>query len=62
MNKTKIKITYIKDYGRNHNLYCDTVLGLRYARKVGDVEIVNNTILGKLKRNENDVKFQVINK
>lgn len=49
-NKTKIQITYIKNYGRNHELYCDKVLMLRKARKVGDKEIVNNTQLSALKR------------
>ena len=58
-NKTKIKITQIKDYGRNHNLYCDQILGLRCARKVGDIEVVNNTVLGKLKSNFRDVKFEI---
>ena len=62
MNKTKIKITYIKNHGRCHDLYCDTILGLRYARQVGDVEVVNNTVLGRLKRNDMDIKFDVLKK
>lgn len=38
----------IQDHGRAHDLYCDKVLWLRKARRVGDKENVNNTVLGKL--------------
>lgn len=60
-NKTKIEIVWIKDMGRNHNLFCETILGLRNARKVGDVEIINNTVLGKIKRNNYNIIIKVIN-
>ncbi len=49
-NKTRIKITHIKNHGRFHEQFCDKVLGLRYARNVGDDEVVNNTVLGILNR------------
>lgn len=49
-NKTKIKIIHIKNYGRCHEQFCDVVLGLRYARNVGDEEVVNNRVLGMLNR------------
>lgn len=48
MNKRTIKITAIKDYGRHHDQYCNTVLMLRKARKIGDT--VNNYVLGVLRR------------
>lgn len=48
-NKTKITITWIKDYGRNHDMFCNKVLGLRTARRAGDSEIVNHSVLGRLR-------------
>lgn len=50
-NKRTIEITEIKNYGRFHNQYCDTVLMLRRARNVGDREVVNNYVYSILKRN-----------
>ena len=47
-NKTTIKIVRIEDHGRCHDIYCDKILWLRKARRVGDIETVNNTQLGKL--------------
>lgn len=49
-NKTRIKITHIKNYGRFHNQFCDLVLGLRSARNVGDEEVVNNNVISMLNR------------
>lgn len=49
-NKVVIKITKIKDFGRNHDSYCDKVLMLRKARRVGDTEVVNHYQLGTLSR------------
>lgn len=46
---TTIKITKM-NWGRNTDIYCNTVLKLRYARKVGDTERVNNYVLGTLRR------------
>lgn len=48
-NKKTIKITYIQDMGKAHNLYCDTVLMLRTARRAGDIETVNHYVFGRLK-------------
>lgn len=59
-NKTRIMITSINDHGRSHNLFCESVLMLRKARQVGDIEVVNNTQLGCLKRNSNEVQFEVL--
>ena len=57
-NKTKITITWIKDQGRNHEIYCDKILMLRSARRAGDSEIVNNYVLGRLRANNgNDIEF-----
>lgn len=33
---------------------------LRTARRVGDEEVVNNTVLGALKRHESIVKFEIV--
>ena len=49
--KRMIEITAIKDHGRFHNQFCDTVLMLRKARRVGDREVVNNYVYSVLKRN-----------
>ena len=45
-----IQITKIKDYWKNHELYCDKILNLRYARRSGDTERVSNFVLGCLNR------------
>jgi hypothetical protein len=58
-NKHLIRIINIPDYGRNHNMYCDKVLWLRKARKPGDTEVVNNTVLGILRRN--NIQFEILN-
>lgn len=59
-NKTKIRITYIEDHGRNHDFWCDRCLMLRTARRVGDEEIVNNTVLGNLKRWNRVVGIEIV--
>lgn len=59
-NKTTIRIISIADHGRNHDMFCNRILMLRKARKSGDVETVNNTVLGALRRNPNEVKFEII--
>lgn len=59
-NKHKIIITYIKDHGKFHNQFCDSVLMLRHARKIGDIEIINNTVLSKLKNFESEIKFEIL--
>ena len=46
-----IEITAIKDHSRFHNQFCDTILMLRKARRVGDREVVNNYVYSVLKRN-----------
>lgn len=54
MNKKTIRITAITDHGRNHELYCSKVLMLRNARRIGDVETVNNYVLSVLRRMKGD--------
>ena len=44
VNKVKIEITKL-NYQRNAKTFCNTVLMLRTACKVGDVEMVNHYIL-----------------
>lgn len=46
-NTVTVKITKL-EYGRNAKLFCNTVLMLRTACKVGDVETVNHTVLSRL--------------
>lgn len=60
-NKRIIEITEIKDHGRFHNQFCDTVLMLRNARRVGDREVVNNYVYSVLKRNVgNEFNFKEV--
>lgn len=59
-NVTKIRITRLSDMGKNKELIMDKVLKLRTARNVGDVESVNNTVLGALKRNSQYIQFEVL--
>ena len=60
-NKKKIRITSIKDHGRNHNQFCDSVLMLRRARRCGDIEIVNHYVLGILNRFESEITYEILN-
>lgn len=46
-NTVTVKITKL-EYGRNAKLFFNTVLMLRTACKVGDVETVNHTVLSRL--------------
>lgn len=55
MNKTRIRLTKINNdkLGWNSlyiNHYLSKTLLLRYARAVGDEEVVNNFVLGQLNR------------
>lgn len=68
MNKTKIQIAnYPSSFDTLSNeskiKRLETILAkiclLRTARKINDVEIVNNTQLGKLK--EQNIQFTIIN-
>lgn len=54
MRKTKIRITgiFINWQGQMRNRYMNETLFLRTARKVGDEEVVNNFVLGTLKRHQ----------
>lgn len=61
LNKVTIKITSIKEMGRNHELFCNTCLMLRKARKAGDVETINYTQLSALRRYPSAVSFEIIN-
>lgn len=56
--KRKIRITSISDFGRNQDLYCKSCLLLRTARRVGDEEVVNNFVVGRLK--EQNVGFEFV--
>lgn len=57
-NKTKIKITKVT----NRYWYLESMFTTRYAKVVGDEEVVNNTVLGFLKRKKEigDIDFEII--
>lgn len=46
LNKTKIKITEVN----NPHWYLESYYSPRKAKNPGDIEVVNNTVLGFLKR------------
>lgn len=56
--KRRIRITAIRDFGRNQDLWCRKCLLLRTARRVGDEEVVNNFVIGRLK--EQNVGFEFV--
>lgn len=56
--KRRIRITSIRDFGRNQDLWCRNCLLLRTARRVGDEEVVNNFVIGRLK--EQNVGFEFV--
>ena len=60
-NKKTIKIISIKDHGKNHNWFCENVLMLRTAKHPNDVEIINHTVLGNLRRFPSDITFEILN-
>lgn len=61
VNKRTIEITEIKNHGRFHDQYCNTVLMLRKARNIGDRETVNNYVYSILKRNSgSEFKFKEV--
>jgi len=58
-NATKIKITgHTLTNDRSLSIFCEKILWLRTARKVGDTENVNNTVLGRLNDNSLMVQFE----
>lgn len=63
---TRIRITGIfTDWqGRQRDRWMDETLLLRYARKVGDEENVNNFVLGTLKRHQEygEITFEKVDK
>lgn len=42
------------------SIRCKKIYGLRIASKIGDIETVNNTVLGKLKRNQLDIQIKIL--
>ena len=56
-NKKTIKITFIKDHGRNHEYFCNDILLLRHARKIGDIETVNHYVISVLNRYKSDIQY-----
>ena len=50
MKKTRVRIVRMPDFGgSSHDLYCEMVLGLKFAREAGDVEEVGERTLKYLK-------------
>lgn len=60
VNKRKIRILWIEDHGRCHDMFCDKVLMLRTARRAGDEEVINNYVLSRLKMQSGSIKYEVI--
>ena len=60
-NKKTIRITFIKDHGRNHEYFCNDILLLRHARNVGDIETVNHFVISVLNRYKSDIEYIEIN-
>lgn len=60
MNKTRIKILPQDEemFSVPLSIKLERLCGLRTARKVGDVETVNNYQLGQLKRQ--NVKYEIV--
>ena len=56
-NAKLIKIVDIPNHGKHQDVYCKSLL-LRTARKPGDTERVNHTVLGRL--NAAGVKYEII--
>lgn len=56
-NTTKIQIIGTTLDPETLRVRCIRVYGLRVANKVGDIETVNNTVLGKL--NDNALHIQI---
>ena len=59
-NKRKIRIIWTEDHGRCHDMFCDKVLMLRTARRAGDEEVINNTVLGRLSKYPNSINYELI--
>ena len=66
MNKTKIRITSLKTswQGRMRERFMNETLFLRTARNVGDEEVVNNFVLGQLRKHQQygEITFDEIEK
>ena len=56
-NKKTIQITFIKNHGKNHEMFCDKILLLRTARNIGDTETVNHYVISILNRYKNDIEY-----
>ena len=56
-NKKTIQITFIKNHGRNHEMFCDKILMLRKARNIGDIETVNHYVISVLSRYKSDIEY-----
>lgn len=66
MNKTRIRITGIHTswQGKMRERFMDETLFLRTARKVGDEEVVNNFVLGQLRKHQQygEISFDELQK
>lgn len=65
-NKTRIRITGIKTHwqGKMRERFMNETLFLRTARKEGDEEVVNNFVLGLLRKHQQygEITFEEIEK
>lgn len=65
-NKTRIRITGIKTHwqGKMRERFVNETLFLRTARNVGDEEVVNNFVLGQLRKHQQsgEISFDELQK
>ena len=65
-NRTKIRITGIKTHwqGKMRDRFMNETLFLRTARNAGDEEVVNNFVLGQLRKHQQsgEITFEELEK
>ena len=60
-NKNRIKITGTRLSSEQLAVRCERLYMLRTARRVGDEEVVNQMVLGRLRMNSLDIQIEIIN-
>lgn len=59
-NKSRIKISGTRLSSEQLAIRCERLYMLRTARKVGDEEVVNQTVLGRLRINALDIQIEIL--
>lgn len=58
-NVITIKITGTNLPPEEFAIHCEKLFHLRSARKIGDIETINHTVLGRLKENPLSIQFEI---